>query len=199
MWWAILISFVFVIAQPVSAALKKCEGDDGMVHYYAEILPPECEDKATVEMNKLGVVIRTNEAKDKTLPVVDKAQQEADEQKRKEQQRRDMVLRSTYTSEEEIDLAIARNVHPIELNIIGIEKRLEIVLTQLGSLQQQAEKAERTNSPTLPAIKEDMLPVQRMVDSLRKELAENKERIIRVQAKFDVDRKRFLELKAQDE
>jgi hypothetical protein len=194
MRWVFLLPLVFVISQPVTAALKKCVGDDGIVHYYSNILPPECHDKATVEMNKLGVVIRKNEVADKSLTVVDQAQQEAAEQKQQAERRRDEVLLNTYTSEEEIDWALERNVHPIELNIIGIEKRLDIVRAQLQSLQQQADEAEQAGSPTLTAIKEDMLPVERMVASLQKELTENQQRIKNIQEKFELDRKRFLEL-----
>ncbi|MCH9638596.1 MAG: hypothetical protein K0U40_03780 [Betaproteobacteria bacterium] len=194
MRWIFPISFVLVFSQPVTAALKKCVDDNGVAHYYSSILPPECHDKTTVEMNKLGVVIRKNEAVDKTLPVIDKAQQEAAEQKQKIEQRRDEVLLKTYTSEKEIDWALERNVHPIELNIVGIEKRLMIIRAQLQSLQQQATEAERTNSPTLAAIKEDMLPVERGVASLQKELIENQLRIKNIQEKFEIDRKRFLEL-----
>jgi len=172
-------------------------GDDGVVHYYSNILPPECHDKATVEMNKLGVVLRKNEVEDKSLPAVDQAEVEAVEQKQQEARRRDEVLLNTYTSEEEIDWALERNVHPIELNIVGIEKRLDIVRTQLQSLQQQADEAERTDSPTLTAIKEDMLPVERGVVSLQEELVENQARIKNIQEKFEADRKRFLELVAQ--
>ncbi len=197
MRWIFLMALVFVISQPVSAALKKCVDDDGVAHYYSNILPPECHDKATVEMNKLGVVLRKNEVEDKSLPAVDQAEVEAAEQKQEEARRRDEVLLNTYTSEEEIDWALERNVHPIELNIVGIEKRLDIVRTQLQSLQQQADEAERTDSPTLTAIKEDMLPVERGVVSLQEELAENQARIKNIQAKLEADRKRFLELIVQ--
>lgn len=194
MRWILPISIIFVFSQPLSAALKKCVDDDGVVHYYSSILPPECHDKSTVEMNKLGVVIRKNEAVDKSLPVIDKAQQEAAEQKQKIEKRRDEVLLRTYTSEEEIDWALERNVHPIELNIVGIEKRLDITQAQLQSLRQQADEAEQANSPTLTAIKEDMVPVERGVISLQKELIENQSRIKYIQEKFEIDRKRFLEL-----
>ena len=79
-------------------------------------------------------------------------------------------------------------------NIVGIEKRLEIIRAQLQSLQLQADDAKRTNSPTLAAIKEDMLPVERGVASLQKELIENQLRIQNIQEKFEIDRKRFQEL-----
>ena len=51
----------FVVIQPISAALKKCKGDDGVTHYYANIMPPECQEKTTIEMNYRGVVLRKNE------------------------------------------------------------------------------------------------------------------------------------------
>lgn len=198
MRWIIFISIMLVFTQPVSAALKKCVDDRGMFHYYDKVLPAECQDKATVEMNNLGVVIRKNEIdQNKVDPAAEKAlkaQKEEEELRLKEEQRRDTVLLSTYTSEQEIELARERNIHPIKLNIIGIEKRLGIAQTQLDALQKQAEDAEKAGSPTLAAIKTDIQPAERDVLSLRRELAETQGRMKSIQSRFDADKKRFLEL-----
>ncbi len=197
MRWIILLALVFVIPQPVLAALKKCVDDNGMFHYYTAAMPPECQNKATVEMNKLGVVIRTHEVVDAKPDTVDSHEKETmDEQH--ENQRHDTVLLNTYTSEEEIDLAMARNIHPLELAIAGVEKRLTISKNQLDNLKQQAAEAEKSGNPLLTSIRQDMIPVKRAVAQLTNQLKKNHERINSLKKKFASDRKRFQELKAQN-
>lgn len=193
----ILTLALFVFVQPTSAALKRCVDDEGKSHYYNKILPPECEDKATTEMNKQGVVLNRTETKQVVQPEEDKAAQLAADQSRLEEERRDAVLLNTYTSEEEIDLARERNVHPVELTIVGVEKRLEISKTRLKDLLIQAKQAVQTQSPTLEGIKKEIIPVQREAKTLQNELKENQLRIESIKTRFDIDKTRFIELMAK--
>ena len=193
----ILALVLFVFVQPTFAALKRCIDDEGKSHYYNKILPPECEDKATIEMNKQGVVLNRTETKQAVQSEEDKAAQLAAEQNRIEEKRRDAVLLNTYTSEEEIDLARERNVHPVELTIVGVEKRLEIAKTRLKDLLIQAKQAAQAQSPTLAGIKKEIIPAQREAKTLHNELKENRLRIERIKTRFDIDKNRFVELMAQ--
>ncbi len=191
------ILFLFVFVQSSSAALKRCVDDEGKSHYYNKLLPPECEDKASTEMNKQGVVMGRIEAKLEEYPKEDNAAQIAEAQKLDEIKRRDTVLLNTYTGEEEIDLARERNVHPIALTIVGVEKRLEIVKTRLKDLINQAKQAAQAKSPTLAGIKKEIIPVQKEAQNLQRELKENQQRIAQIENRFDLDKKRFIELMAQ--
>lgn len=193
----ILTLVLFIFVQPTSAALKRCVDDDGKSHYYNKILPPECEDKSTTEMNKQGVVLNRTETKQVAQPEEDIAEQLAAEQNRIKKEKRDGVLLNTYTSEEEIDLARERNVHPVELTIVGVEKRLEIAKTRLKDLLVQAKQAAQVQSPTLAGIKKEIIPVQREAKTLQNELKENQLRIENIKTRFDIDKNRFIELMAQ--
>ena len=193
----ILTLVLFVFVQPSSAALKRCVDDEGKSHYYNKLLPPECEDKASIEMNKQGVVMGRIEAKLAEQPKEDKAALIAAEQKLDEIKRRDTVLLNTYTSEEEIDLARERNVHPIELTIVGVEKRLEIAKTRLKDLINQAKQAAQAKSPTLAGIKKEIIPVQKEAQNLQHEIKNNQQRIAHIENQFGLDKKRFIELMAQ--
>ncbi len=197
MRYLILTLVLFVFVQPTLAALKRCVDDAGKSHYYDKILPPECVDKATIEMNKQGVVMSRVEAKQAKQPKEDNAAQIAAAQKLEEIKRLDTVLLNTYTSEEEIELARERNVHPVKLTIVGVEKRLEITKTRLKDLLNQANQAEQIESPTLVSIKKEIVPVRREAQNLQNELKENQMRIERIKSQFDIDRKRFVELMTQ--
>lgn len=193
----VLFATFLIFTQPALAVLNKCVDDEGKSHYYSNILPPECLNKSTVEMNKRGVVIRTHAAQKKAKNDADPIQKEVDEHNQNEEKRRDQVLLSTYTSEKEIDWAMERNIHPIELTIAGIEKRLEIARNRFQTLQQQAVEAEKTGNPILTSIQQDMIPVQRDVSQLENELQRNHDRINALKEKFASDRERFQVLKAQ--
>ncbi|SER63040.1 hypothetical protein SAMN05421690_10469 [Nitrosomonas sp. Nm51] len=200
MYWSALLATLFIFTQTAqaSASLNKCEDDEGRFHYYTNIMPSECQDKTTIEMNKRGVVIRTHTAEFKEESEKDLARQAVDEQQRLDKERRDAVLLNTYTSEEEIDWALDRNIYPIELAIAGIEKRLEIAASQLQNLQKQAKDAKQSGNRALPSIQEELMPVRRDVLQLRNELKKNHERIVKLKEKFVSDKKRFRILKQQE-
>ena len=187
-----LILCVFI--QPAYAVLKKCVDDQGKFHYYDNMLPSECKDMATVEMNKQGVVI--NRAKEPRPQSTEEEQTEqlVEAQQLAHEKKQDSILLNIYTSAEEIDLALERNLHPVELAIIGIEKRLEIAKVRFDKLQNQANEAERSDSPNLASIRKEIIPAQREVTNLRKELKDNQKRMESIKAKFEADMKRFLVL-----
>ena len=185
-----IISFaiILIFSQSTLASLQKCVDDAGMFHYYTHVMPPECQNKTTVEMNEHGVVIRTHAAENKP-DIVETAKNKIDAQQQFEE--------NTYTSEEEIDWVLERNVEPIELAISGIEMRLNIAKNQLRILKQQADEAEKSGNPTLASIQQDMIPVKRNVTQLENELIKNHARISSLKEKFAIDRKRFQTLKGQ--
>jgi hypothetical protein len=190
----ILILIIFMFVQPASASLKKCVDNHGKFHYYDSILPDECQGKATIEMNKQGVVINRVEEAVSQSTEEDKTAHLAEAQRLAREKKEDSVLLNIYTSAEEIDLARERNIHPVELAIIGTKKRLEIAQTRLDNLQKQAKEAEKLSSPNLTSIQQDIIPTQREVANLRKELMDNQQRIENIKAKYDADKERFLVL-----
>lgn len=193
----IVILILCVFIQPAYAVLKKCVDDQGKFHYYDNMLPSECKGKATVEMNKQGVIINRVEEAMPQSSEADKSEQLAEAQRLADEQNQDTVLLNIYTSAEEIDLALERNLHPVELAIIGIEKRLEIAKVRLDKLQKQANEAERSDSGNLASIRKNIIPARREVTNLRKELLDTQERMEHIKVKFTADKQRFLMLVEQ--
>lgn len=190
----ILISGLF--SQPAAAAaLNKCVDDKGRTQYYDKVLPAECQGKATVEMSSRGVVKKKNEVAEGPMSVEEQEKRKAEEQKAIAAQRRDTALTSTYTNEKEIDLARDRNVQPVELIIKGVEPRLKAAQSRLDGLRKQAVEAEKTKSPMLASIKEDVVASEREVRHLQDELANRQKDLETVKARFEADKKRFRELK----
>lgn len=190
----ILISGLLI--QPAAAAaLNKCVDDKGRTQYYDKTLPPECQGKATVEMSSRGVVKKKTDAPEGPMSAEEQAKRKLEEQKAIDAKRRDTALLSTYTTEKEIDLARDRNVQPVELTIKGIEPRLKTAQARLEGLRKQATDAEKAKSPTLASIKEDAVSSEKEVKRLQDELANRQKDLENIKARFEADKKRFLELK----
>ena len=198
MRWFTVILFVsvFVFMQPVSAALKKCVDDKGRTQYYDNILPPECLGKAIIEMSDHGVVIKETEEEMGLQEAKEQAKREAAEKKRaKDKKRLDTALLATYTDKKEIDLARNRNIQLAKLAIKGIEPRLKVSQSRLEVLKLQFVEAVKTKSPVLASIKKEMNSAKKEVERLKNELVKRKEEIENIKARFNADKKRFIELK----
>jgi len=198
MRWFTIILFVsvFVFIQPVSAALKKCVDDKGRTQYYDNTPPPECLGKAIIEMSDHGVVIKETEEEMGLQEAEEQAKREAAEKKRaKDKKRLDTALLATYTDQKEIDLARDRNIQPAELAIKGIEPRLKVSQSRLKVLKLQYVEAEKTKSPVLASIKKEMNSAKKEVERLKNEIVKRKEEIEDIKARFNANKKRFIELK----
>jgi len=198
MRWFTIILFVsvFVFIQPVSAALKKCVDDKGRTQYYDNTPPPECLGKAIIEMSDHGVVIKKTEEEMGLQEAEEQAKREAAEKKRaKDKKRLDTALLATYTDQKEIDLARDRNIQPAELAIKGIEPRLKVSQSRLKVLKLQYVEAEKTKSPVLASIKKEMNSAKKEVERLKNEIVKRKEEIEDIKARFNANKKRFIELK----
>ncbi|MEE8222155.1 MAG: hypothetical protein V3R18_01265 [Nitrosomonadaceae bacterium] len=198
MRWFTIILFVsvFVFIQPVSAALKKCVDDKGRTQYYGNTPPPECLGKAIIEMSDHGVVIKKTEEEMGLQEAEEQAKRKAAEKKRaKDKKRLDTALLATYTDQKEIDLARDRNIQPAELAIKGIEPQLKVSQSRLEVLKLQFVEAVKTKSPVLASIKKEMNSAKKEVERLKDELVKRKEEIENIKARFNADKKRFIELK----
>jgi len=188
--------FVFFFIQSASAALKKCIDDKGRTQYYDKTPPQECLGKATVEMSDHGVVLKKTGKRIGAKEEAERAKHE-DAKKRsiQEKKRLDTALLATYTDKKEIDLARNRNIEPVELAIKGIEPRLKVSQSRLDVLQLQLAEARKTKSSMLPSINKEVTTAKRKVELLKNQLAKRKIEIKKIKARFESDKKRFIELK----
>lgn len=196
-WFTIItFFFVFFFIQSASAALKKCIDDTGRTQYYDKTPPQECLGKATVEMSDHGVVLKKTGKRIGVKEAAERAKHE-DAKKRniQEKKRLDTALLATYTDKKEIDLARDRNIEPVELAIKGIEPRLKVSQSRLDVLQLQLAEARKTKSSTLPSINKEVATAKRKVELLKNQLAKRRIEIKKIKARFDSDKKRFIELK----
>ena len=177
--------------------MYKCVDARGKV-YYTQVPPPECLGRDTQELNKSGTLIRKNPAAVPLTPAQEQAREAErrkkieDEERSKEERRKNLALLNTYSSEKDIEDTRTRALAEAQGAIEDTERRIA------GAQKRYKE---------LEAEKEFYVKKQ-MPFKLRQEIANNdieiknqivlldakKKEISTINAKYDEDRRRYVEL-----
>ncbi len=193
-------AIVFIGVPRVQAATYKWTDEKGVVHYTDKI-PPEALNKGNVELNKQGVTVkRTEPALTPEQRRVREVEEERARQLAKEREiieRRDKALLSTYTMESEIDLARSRALNTIDAQIQSATSYSALLNKRKGELD--ARKNAAGDKP-VPAVIERELSNINVTLTGQAELITAKQReMLVVGARYDVDKKRWQELRAATE
>lgn len=191
LWLALLAG-----VQPAAAASRLfCCHDENGRQVCGDILPAACYGRAYREIGESGAVRRV----EAPLSAEQRAQREADEKRRKEeeivlkeQQRKDAALLNTYGSEKDIEAMRARAEQDVRLSIKGAEAKIVEARKQRKRFEDEAEFYKKK---TLPAEVDkglrdadfEIKAQQSIIEAKNKELET-------VRAKYDEDRRRFVEL-----
>jgi len=160
-----------VLAAPLAAHAQsfRCVGKDGK-KYYGSAVPPQCAGVVVEQLSAQGTVIRridpAGDAKAREDKAADEAKKRQDEAAAKDAARRRNALLSTYPSEKDIDEARARALADNTRTIKDIETRIEA-----------AKKGKGGDLKTLEGM-----------------LAQKREEAATINAKYDQDKKQYLEL-----
>lgn len=180
---------------PAQKALYKCKDDKGKT-YYTQTPPTECQGKELDELSPQGRLVKKRAA---ALTPEQAAARDAEEKKKKEQElaakeeaRKNQALLNTYSSEKDIEDGRQRALKQAEEASKIIEKR--IADAQKRSKELAAEKEFYTKRPMPRKLQEDIrlnemdIKVQQdLLDGKKKELGD-------INAKYDLDKQRYLEL-----
>jgi len=177
--------------------MYKCRDARGNT-YYTQVPPPECLGRKTEELSRSGTVIHLDEPVKPLTPEQKAARaaelrkkQEADE-KLKEQRRKDMALLNTYSSEKDIDDARARAVKEAQDAVVETQKRIEAA--QQRKKQLDAEKEFYVKKPMPYKLKQDISNIDLEIKNQNGLLDAKKKEIGIINAKYDADKQRYLEL-----
>lgn len=193
----LLIALIFgaTFSLPAAAKMYKWVDDKGTTHY-GESIPPEYANKDRVEMDKGRVTkkIEIMSAEDRL------AKKEADAKKLEadkvalDQKRHDATLTNTYSNADEVDLARKRNLQQVEAQITNNKSQLKIANDGLLNLQQEAAKSTKANKPLPVSLQEELQQSQTQVAKLQKNLDKSLAEKAAVEARFDADKARYIEL-----
>ena len=184
-------------AQQPSGAQRmfKCKDNKGKT-YYTQTPPAECLGKEVEELSKQGTVLKKREA---ALTAEQIAAREAEEKRKKEEElaakeekRKNQALLNTYASEKDIDDSRERALRQVEASTKEVEKRIAEAQKRAKALE-----ADREFYPKKPVpkklqddIKNNDIDLKVQQDAL---VAKKKDRD-EINAKYDEDKRRYLEL-----
>jgi len=172
---------IAVAALPLAAAAQsyRCVGKDGK-KYYGQSVPPACAGQPVEELNSQGLIVKKISAQATADERAKKEAEEADRKKReavsKEEGRRDRALLATYTSEKDIEEARGRALAGSRQQVSESEARIAALK------KRRAAPGEHAGS-----IDIDMKAQESLLAAKRKEADA-------INARYDDDKRRFVEL-----
>jgi chromosome segregation ATPase len=187
-----------LLAAPLAAEAQsyRCVGTDGKKHY-GQTIPPQCVGQVVEELNKQGLVVRRI---DPQASATQRAAKEAEEAAKKkedtaarEEQRRAKALLATYTSEKDIELARQRALEDNQKASKEIEGRVAGLKKRHGELQKELEFFQGKNKPPAKLL-EDIKSAEIDLKAQEASLAARQKEVERINAKYDDDKKRYIEL-----
>lgn len=189
---------VFAAALPLAlhAQTIRCVGKDGK-KYFGQTVPPQCVGQAAEYLDKSGNVVKRVAA---PLTTEQRAARDAEDRKNaeaaaaaKDEARRNRALLETYTSEKDIDFARQRALIDNEAVVKEIEARVAQIEKRSQELNRELEFYQGRNKP--PAkLAEDVKNNEIDLNSQRQLLAAKKKDVDAINAKYDDDKKRFVDL-----
>lgn len=194
--------FVFAIlvalaTAPASAQgrLIKCKDSKGKT-YYTQTPPPECLGKDMEELSKQGTVVKKREGMQTPEEL---AAREAEEKRKKEEEARareekrmNRALLNTYSSEKDIEDNRQRALKQAEQATKEIEKR--IAAAQQRAKKLEGEKEFYAKKPLPKKLEDDIRNNEIDLKTQEKALEGRKKELEDINAKYDEDRRRYLEL-----
>ncbi len=193
---AVLLCLALLAAAPAAAQQRmyKCVDAKGKV-YYTQLPPRECLGRETQELSGSARVIKRIEppptaaerAKlEAQREAENKRKQEAD-LKAKEQERLNTALLSTYSSEKDIEEARARALRDNEAAMRETQRRIDAALKRQKELGAE-------NAAKAPKLAQDIQDNELELRTQRTSLESRKKQIDAINAKYDEDKRRYIEL-----
>ena len=187
-----------LLALPLAAGAQsyRCVGKDGK-KYYGQSVPPACLGMPVEQLNSQGMVVKRFDAQATAAEREKQAAEEAERKKReavsKEEGRRNRALLATYTSDADIDAARMRALKENEGAMKDIERRIALMKKKGEDLKKELDFYTGKNKP--PAkLEQDMNNNAFDIKTQEELLAAKQKEVDVINARYDDDKKRYLEL-----
>ena len=182
------------------AATYKWTDDQGVVHY-SDKVPPEAVSKGATVLDKQGRPVKKIEPA--PTPEQLKAKEAAEEDQRarakveQDQARKDRALMQSYTSESEIDIAKSRALSTLDAQI----KSAQAYSADLTRRQQDLKKRKASfgDKPIPIDLERDLTNVDIELSRETALIKQKTEEVAAVTAKYDTEKKRWQEIKADQQ
>jgi len=178
----------------------RCAGADGK-KYYGSTIPPQCYGRPIEQINSQGLVVRRidpeGDAKARAEKEAALAKKKEDDVASKEETRRNRALLATYTSEKDVEDARRRALADNELAVKDVEGKIDAIKKTRAKYEKELEfYQDKKSGQTKPPAKLSLDIKNAEIDLKAQEdlLAVKKKEVSNINAKYDEDKKRFVEL-----
>lgn len=201
MFKAILVLALALVPWAAQAqTIIKCVGKDGKT-YVGSTLAPQCAGQAVDQMNKQGQIVKRTEAMltpeqraaKETEARLNKEKEAEVARKEQEESRKNKALLSTYGSEKDIEIARGRALTGNELAVKETQAKVAQIEKVGGEIRKELEFYKGKNKP--PAkVTLDIQNNEIDLKAQRELLTAKKREVEAINAKYDEDKRRYLEL-----
>jgi chromosome segregation ATPase len=184
-----------VPATALAAKLYKWVDEHGQVHY-SEIIPPQYRDRANVEIDRRGWVLRRNEALEERRRQIEEeaSRKQVEEKRNTDQGRRDKALLETYTNEAEIDLARDRTIAFPQQVFESYEPRIRTMKQRGEALRAEKESLVEAGKPVPGALVSEMAAAEKELGALLAERQAIQTDIEQIRERYAAQKARYREL-----
>jgi hypothetical protein len=198
----IVVMLALLIAPLVAHAqlTYRCTSKDGK-KYYGSTIPPQCYGRPVEQINSHGLVVRRidpeGEAKERAEKEAALAKKKEEDSASKEETRRNRALLATYTSEKDIEDARHRALADNEKAVKEVEQKIDNLKKTRSKYDKELEfyQDKKTGKAKPPAkLAEDIKNAEIDLKAQEDLLAAKKKEVSVINAKYDEDKKRFVQL-----
>jgi hypothetical protein len=193
---ALLVVGLALAPFAAEAQSYRCTGKDGK-KYYGQSVPPQCLGMPVEQLNAQGMVVKRIDAAASAADREKKAAEEEERKKReaisKEEGRRTRALLATYTSAKEIENARARALQENQLAVKDVESKIALLKKRKADLTKELDFFQGKNKPPVK-LQQDIKNADIDIDAQEGLLAAKKKEVDSINAKYDDDKRRYLEL-----
>ncbi|HZS67324.1 MAG TPA: DUF4124 domain-containing protein [Burkholderiales bacterium] len=177
----------------------RCTGADGK-RYYGSTIPMQCMGHPVEQLNAQGLLVRRidpeGEQKEREAKAAAAAKAKEEENATREESRRNRALLATYTSERDIEAARSRALEDNHSAVQQVETRIDALKKRRAGYDKELEFYQDKKGNTKPPAKllEDIDSVDGDIKVQQGLLAAKKKEVELINAKYDQDKQRFIQL-----
>ena len=170
--------------------IVKWKDDKGITHY-GDKIPPQYSNRESSLINKQGITVQQNK------PSVQ--HDEAAEQAKLEQDKKDKALLGTFTNADEIDLTRDRNLEPDLIALKSLQQDRAASQKKLDKINASAATFTKTKKPVPADIVNNINANKDELAKIDQRINDRQQAIAAIRKRFEEDKKRYLTLRGQNQ
>ena len=194
---ALMLAPLAAYAQAKEQYTYRCTGKDGRKHY-GQTIPQACLGQPLELINKQGMVVKRidHEAEEKArlAKEYDAEKKREMETAQKDAMRRKQALLATYTSEKDIEDSRARALRDHKNQVEEVERRIDDIKKRLARFEKDLAVYKEAGKGAPPTrLQEEITNAEIDLKAQQGLLEAKKREAVSINARYDDDRKRYVE------